>query len=45
MLSPAGNAFSRTYFDLERGQFLADYEEVLMGSLPSLYHVADTWEN
>ena len=45
MLSAEGNAFSQHYFDFDRGQYLADYEELLRGSLPTLYHVANTWEN
>jgi hypothetical protein len=45
MLSAEGNAFSEAYFDFSRGRFLADYEELLAEDLPSLYHVADTWEN
>jgi hypothetical protein len=45
MLSEEGNAFSQAYFDFDRGQFLADYEELLAGDLPTLYHVANTWEN
>lgn len=45
MLNKEGNAFSRFYFDFEKGQYLADYEELLLGELPSLYHIADTWEN
>jgi hypothetical protein len=27
------------------GGYVADYEDVLGGDLPTLYHVADTWEN
>ncbi|SOD03386.1 hypothetical protein SAMN05216486_1126 [bacterium JGI 053] len=45
MLSDEGNAFSKDYFDFERGRYLADYEELLAGGLPSLYHVQDTWAN
>ena len=45
MLSDEGNAFSQDYFDFERGKFLTDYEELLRGELPSLYHVANTWNN
>ena len=45
MLNDEGNAFSSFYFDFSKGQFLSDYEEVLGGELPSLYHVQDTWEN
>jgi hypothetical protein len=45
MLSDEGNAFSHFYFDFDKGQYLADYEELLASGLPSLYHVSDTWEN
>ena len=45
MLGPEGNAFSQAYFDFDRGKYLKDYEDVLCRALPSLYHVADTWEN
>ena len=44
-LSDQGNAFAAAYFNLESGDYLADYENVLGGSLPSLYHVQDTWQN
>jgi hypothetical protein len=43
-LSDQGNAFAHAYFDLETGNFLADYEGSVGQSLPSLYHVADSWE-
>jgi hypothetical protein len=42
-LNDQGNAFAATYFDLEHGSYLADYENVLGADLPSLYHVPDTW--
>jgi hypothetical protein len=45
MLSDEGNAFAQSYFDFDKGKFLADYDEMLAKDLPSLYHVADTWEN
>jgi hypothetical protein len=45
MLNEEGNAFSQFYFDFEQGQFLADYDELLAGDLPSLYHVEDSQEN
>lgn len=45
MLSDVGNAFARDYVDFERGSFLSDYEALLASDLPSVYHVADTWEN
>jgi hypothetical protein len=45
MLTDDGNRFTKDYFDLEHGKYLADYQELLTKSLPSPYHVADTWEN
>ena len=45
MLSDEGNAFSQEYFDFKSGKYLADYEELLLGGLPTLYHVANTWPN
>src|SRR5690349_9428607 len=45
MLSPEGNEFSRDYFDFDRGRFLTDYAEVLATGLPTLFHVANTWDN
>ena len=41
-LSVEGNAFAQVYF--EDGDFLADYEGSAGQGLPSLYHVADSWE-
>lgn len=45
MLNEEGNAFSRYYFDFEKGRFLRDYEELLAAGLPSIYHVENSWEN
>jgi hypothetical protein len=45
MLTEEGRQFASDYFDFEHGQFLDDYEALLVKDLPSLYHVADTWEN
>jgi hypothetical protein len=44
-LSDEGNAFTKRYFDFEVGQYLKDYEELLCKDLPTMYHVADSWEN
>ncbi|MEG3156461.1 hypothetical protein ACKVMH_00855 [Lysobacter zhanggongensis] len=48
-LSVEGNAFASSYFDVESGGYLADYEETLGQNLPagrdSLYHIADSWES
>lgn len=45
MLDDEGNAFACAYFDFEVGPYWAAYEATLAAGLPSLYHVADTWEN
>lgn len=44
-LNEQGNAFARSYFDFKRGSYLKDYERTLGHNVPSLYHVADSWEN
>jgi hypothetical protein len=44
-LNDEGNAFAAEYFDFQKGQYLSDYEKNLGVDLPSLYHVADTWDN
>jgi hypothetical protein len=43
LLSPEGEAFTRSYY--ETNGYANDYDRVLGGDLPSLYHVKDTWEN
>jgi hypothetical protein len=43
-LNEQGNAFASAYFNLESGEFLADYDELVSSAVPSLYHVPDTWE-
>ena len=45
MLSEEGNAFASEYFDLEKGQYLSDYKELLVKDLPSEFHVPYTWES
>jgi hypothetical protein len=44
-LSAEGNGFARAYFDFDAGVYLDDYEKLLAAELPSMYHVADTWQN
>ncbi len=44
-LSGEGNLFASEYLDLEKGLYLADYDECLGDDLPSLYHVPDTWQS
>lgn len=43
LLSAEGKAFTKSYY--ETNGFANDYDQVLGGDLPSLYHVANTWEN
>jgi hypothetical protein len=42
-----GNAFARHYYGEggRMGEYIEDYQEVLCSKTPTLYHVADTWEN
>jgi hypothetical protein len=44
-LTDEGNDFAETYFDFEKGLYVHDYEELLCGDLPTMYHVRDSWEN
>jgi hypothetical protein len=44
-ISELGNRFALHYFDFDTGKYLADYEATLANSLPTMYHVADTWDN
>jgi len=47
-LSELGNAFASFYYSDEsgtNGPYLDDYGQTLGGDVPTLYHVADTWEN
>jgi hypothetical protein len=43
LLNPEGQAFTRSYY--ESNAYANDYDMVLGGDLPTLYHVADSWEN
>jgi hypothetical protein len=43
LLTPEGREFTRSYY--ETNGYANDYDRVLGGDLPTLYHVADTWEN
>jgi len=42
-LNEEGNAFAKFYYETDK--YIQDYAEVLSAGLPTLYHVADTWEN
>ncbi len=42
-LSDSGNDFARDYFGSDR--YFQDYADTLVGALPSLYHVDDSWAN
>ena len=41
-LNDEGNAFAAAYY---QKQYFEDYDTVVGGAVPSLYAVADTWEN
>ncbi|HGM7335586.1 TPA: hypothetical protein ACKQCJ_001915 [Stenotrophomonas maltophilia] len=45
MINDEANAFTAEYYDMENGQYLDDYEDLLGKDVQDLYHVADTWEN
>ena len=42
-LNASGNAFAHDYFNSDR--YFKDYADTLVGELPSLYHVDDSWAN
>ena len=42
LFNKEGNMFSYYYYG--GGLYRKDYEKVLAGTLPSIYHVKDTWE-
>jgi len=44
-LSKIGNLFSLHYFEFSSGLYPTDYTMTLCRDLPSIFHVADTWEN
>lgn len=44
-LSEDGNAFARSYYDLQKGNYLRDYERYLAGVQLSTYHVPDSWDS
>ena len=45
MLSDEGNAFAIAYFDFDKGVYLKDYEETLLGKYESTWHIPFTEEN
>ena len=44
-LNEIGNEFTADYFDFQNGQYLTEYSLLFGETLPSLYHVENTWEN
>lgn len=44
-LSDEGNAFAKVYYDATGAEYIGDYQATLCADLPTVYHVADTWEN
>jgi hypothetical protein len=46
MLSDRGNAFSKVYFDFEKGAFIADYQRAFgVSGGNDFFGVSDSWEN
>ncbi|PJL65723.1 hypothetical protein B9Y61_17910 [Stenotrophomonas maltophilia] len=45
MINDEANAFTLEYYQADDCLYPDDYIELLADDLPSLYHVADTWEN
>jgi hypothetical protein len=43
LLTKVGKDFTRDYY--QSNCYIDDYDEVLGGKLPTLYHVLDSWEN
>jgi len=43
-LNEIGNNFAQYYYDLDDGNYLADYDELLNKDLDSIYHATDDWE-
>ena len=43
LLTRVGKDFTRVYYDTDC--YLEDYAATLGGSLPTLYHVEDSWAN
>ena len=43
LLTKDGKAFTKAYYESQ--QYFNDYANALGGTVPTLYHVADTWEN
>lgn len=45
LIDEEANAFTREYYAPDDSLFGDDYFEVLVGELPTLYHVEDSWAN
>lgn len=44
-LNDEGNRFASDYFNDASGKYINDYTATLGKRLPSVYHVADSWQN
>jgi len=44
-LNEEGNGFAEHYYSRPEWLYMKDYKHVMVGALPSLYHVEDTWDN
>jgi hypothetical protein len=45
MLNDEGNRFTQAYFDLDKGEYLYDYDRMLCAGIETAYRVTDTWQN
>ncbi len=45
LIDQEANAFTEEYYAPDDSPFGDDYFEILVGDLPSLYHVEDNWQN
>jgi hypothetical protein len=44
-LNEMGNHFAQSYFNLNSGQYIHDYESTLFSGVTSVYAIEDSWEN
>lgn len=45
MLSQEGLKFTEAYFDFTNGRYISDYQDNVVKTHQTEFHVADTWEN
>ncbi|WDI43245.1 DUF7832 domain-containing protein [Bremerella sp. P1] len=44
-LNETGQEFTDDYFDMEAGEYIEDYEELLAEDVDSIYEIEDSWAN